>query len=120
MFFEALLNEYREWRDIRIKQAFENHEVDNEHLLQQYVSDDCYSFQDYESRITLKQYIQAQKELMEEGQVVENIVNEPLIMWCVMASSEDDWEALFLANKPQTDLEEEQEFQEESQEEPQA
>ena len=111
--FDALLNEYRAWRDIKIQEAFENC-VENSDLLQQSVSGDVYDFHyEYENSITLRQYKLVQRELMNEGQCVENIVNEPLVMWCVMAISEDDWDALFQANEPQTesDSEEEQEAQ---------
>jgi len=104
--FDALLNEYRYWRDNRIKEAFENPEVDNEALLQEWVTDGYAFHYEYENSITLRQYKQVQRELMDEGQCIENIVNEPLVMWCVMASSEDDWEALFQANKPQAEEDE--------------
>jgi Neuraminidase (sialidase) len=115
--FDALLNEYRAWRDIKIQQAFEN-PIEDAEALKEYVDEEARDFHyQYSESITLRQYKLVQRELMNEGQCVENIVNEPLVMWCVMAISEDDWDTLFQENEPQTesdsdsDSEEEQEAQ---------
>ena len=106
----ALLNEYRYWRDKKIETAFSQPVTDwNE--LKEYVLEEFRDFHyQYSESITLKQYKHVQWELMEQeqwgGVSFAQIIDEPLIWWCSFAIEEDDWEKLFNDHEPETESEE--------------
>lgn len=101
----ALLNEYRYWRDNKIQQAFESPIADAE-ALKEYVESETMDFHyQYSESITLRQYKQCQWELIKEDMDANVIINEPLPLWCSLAIQEDDWDALFQEHKPQTEEE---------------
>jgi hypothetical protein len=108
----ALLNEYRAWRDIKIQQAFEEPVADAE-ALKEYVDSELWDFHyEYSESITLRQYKECQWELVKGiyGYTdPKDIIDEPLVWWCSLAIQNDDWDALFQEFEPQTDSEEEEE-----------
>ena len=101
----ALLKEYRAWRDAKIENAFEEPVTDwNE--LKEYVENEVMDFHyQYNESITLRQYKQVQEELVKADEDLIEIINNPLIRWCFLAIEEDDWDKLFNDNEPQTEEE---------------
>jgi hypothetical protein len=110
---DALLNEYRYWRDNKIQKAFEE-PVANAEALKEYVEYECMDFHyQYSESITLRQYKNVQYELLQEGVEPELIIGEPLAIWCQYSINEDDWNVLFEENEPETETESETESEEE-------
>jgi hypothetical protein len=106
----ALLNEYRYWRDNKIQSAFEE-PVANAEALREYVEYEVMDFHyQYENSITLKQYKEVQYELLQEGVEAELIIGEPLSIWCQYSINQDDWDALFEENEPESESESETEL----------
>ena len=105
----ALLNEYRYWRDNKIQSAFEE-PVTNAEELREYVEYEVMDFHyQYGDSITLKKYKEVQYELLQEGVESELIINEPLSIWCQYSINQDDWDALFEENEPESEEESEEE-----------
>ena len=103
----ALLNEYRDWRDKRIEDAFDEPVADAE-ALKEYVLDSTQEFHyEYIDSITLRQYRMAQDELSKRISC-EDIVDNTLLYWCQEAISDDDWDKLFNDYEPETEESEEE------------
>ena len=103
----ALLKEYRYWRDKKIENAFDEPVADAE-ALKEYVLDCSQEFYyEYIDSITLRQYRMAQEELSKRISC-EDIVDNTLVYWCIEAISDDDWDKLFNDYEPETESETEE------------
>ena len=109
----ALLNEYRAWRDKQIEDAFEDPVADAEALKEYVISSTQVFYYDYIDSITLRQYRMAQEELSKRISC-DDIVENTLVYWCMEAISDDDWDKLFNDHEPETESESESEESEES------
>jgi len=107
---DALLNEYRYWRDKKIQEAFEN-PIEDAEALKEYVYEEARDFHyQYSESITLRQYKECQWELVKGiyGYTdPEHIIDEPVLWWGSLSILNDDWEVLFQENEPQTEEESE-------------
>jgi hypothetical protein len=99
----TLNNEYISWRDKQIENAFEGH-IANAEALKEYVLTEVGGFQ-YDADVSLQGYINAQRELVENGFDLQDIIDDTLTLWCSHAIQEEDWGVLFQENEPQTDEE---------------
>ena len=110
----ALLNEYRHWRDQKIEEAFENC-VANAEDLRLYVEEDMRAFElEYESSVTLRKYKEIQYELLREEICPTLIINEPVFWWCAQSIMDDDWDKLFNDHEPETEQEEKESEEEQA------
>ena len=112
----ALLNEYRAWRDAKIEECFEDPVADADELKEGVES--FLQTVEYNIEFTLVQYQEAQNELLKEDIPPEDLIHNTILWWISIALDHDDWDALFQAHEPQTESEEESE--EESETEAQA
>jgi len=100
----ALLKEYRFWRDEQIKQAFDEPVADADALKEYVLCSIQVFYYDYIDSITLRQYRMAQEELSKRISC-EDIVDNTLVYWCQEAISDDDWDKLFNDHEPETESE---------------
>jgi len=109
----ALLNEYRAWRDKQIESAFDDSVADADDL-KEYVLCSLHAFYyEYIDSITLRQYRMAQEELSKRISC-EDIVDDTLFYWCKEAILDDDWDKLFNDHEPETEQEEKESEEEQA------